>query len=132
MSITVRVRVTPAENGLANTTGIMAMGAAVMGAAAMLAGVPVRMPTASSAGALAAMAIGGSAIAYLFWNAGIARMGAARTALFLNLVPVSTMAIAALAGQPPRAVQGAGAVLVLAAVGAPAWWSRRSRVAAPG
>lgn len=123
-------RLMPAESGLANTTAIMTTGALVMVAAALLAQVPVGMPSPSSALALAAMAVGGSALAYLFWNAGLTRLGAARTSLFLNLVPVSTMVIAAATGHPPSLVQMAGAALVLAAVSAPAWWPTRAAAAA--
>lgn len=118
-------RLMPAGDGLAHTTGIMVMGAVVMAVAALGAGVPVQMPTATAAAALVMMAVGGSALAYLFWNMGIARLGAARTSLFLNLVPVSAMVIAALGGQPPGPTQVAGAAVVLLAVSAPAWWPRR-------
>lgn len=38
--------------------------------------------------------IGASIVAFLAWNVGIRRMGAARGAIFLNLVPVITAAIA--------------------------------------
>ncbi|MBR9973377.1 DMT family transporter [Magnetospirillum sulfuroxidans] len=118
-------RLMPAESGLVNTTGIMVMGAVVMSLAALVVGVPVRMPSPMAAQALVAMAIGGSALAYLFWNMGLARLGAGRTAVFLNLVPVSTMAIAAAGGQPPSMVQIIGAAVVLAAVSAPMVTTRR-------
>ncbi|MGE4278999.1 MAG: DMT family transporter [Magnetospirillum sp.] len=120
-------RLMPAESGVSNTAGIMSMGALVMAAGGLMVGAPVQMPSSQALGALAFMAVGGSALAYLLWNAGISRLGAARTSVFLNLVPVSTMSIAALAGHPPGATQLAGAFLVLAAVSAPLWWPK-SRV----
>gem|GEM_PF-4200734 len=104
-------RLMPAESGVSNTAGIMSMGALVMAAGGLMVGAPVQMPSSQALGALAFMAVGGSALAYLLWNAGISRLGAARTSVFLNLVPVSTMSIAALAGHPPGATQLAGAVL---------------------
>lgn len=112
-------RLMPTEDGLVNTTGIMTMGALVMTIAALVVGVPAQMPSLPSAAALVFMAVAGSALAYLFWNRGLARLGAARTSVFLNLVPVSTMIIAAATGSPPSGLQLAGAVLVLAAVSAP-------------
>jgi drug/metabolite transporter (DMT)-like permease len=39
------------------------------------------------------MGIFGSVLAYLWWNRGIAQIGANRTSIFFNLVPVSTMMI---------------------------------------
>ncbi|KAF0224924.1 MAG: putative efflux [Rhodospirillaceae bacterium] len=116
-------RLMPTENGLVNTAGIMTMGAVVMSGAALVValvvGMPAHIPSLPSAAALVFMAVAGSALAYLFWNRGLAQLGAARTAVFLNLVPVSTMVIAAATGSPPSALQLAGAVLVLAAVSAP-------------
>ena len=117
-------RLMPAESGLSNTAGIMSMGALVMAAGGLMVGAPAQMPSSQALGALAFMAVGGSAVAYLLWNAGISRLGAARTSVFLNLVPVSTMSIAALAGHPPSLTQMAGAALVLAAVSAPLWWPK--------
>lgn len=117
-------RLMPAESGIANTAGIMTMGAAVMALGGLAVGGPSQIPSPLALAALAFMAVGGSAVAYLLWNAGISRLGAARTSVFLNLVPVSTMTIAALGGQPPSGLQLAGAALVLAAISAPLWWPR--------
>lgn len=109
-------RLMPAGSGLANTAGVMTMGAMVLMTAALVGGGPVAIPGPRASLALAAMAVGGSVVAYLFWNAGLARLGAQRTSLFLNLVPVSTMTIAAALGSPPSPLQWAGAAVVLAAV----------------
>jgi drug/metabolite transporter (DMT)-like permease len=101
---------------LANTTGLMVAGAVALTLTAALAGAPLAAPGHEALGSLLLMALGGSVVAYLFWNAGIARLGAARTALFLNLVPVSSMMISAFEGRPPTWVQLAGGAIVIAAV----------------
>jgi len=112
-------RLMPPGSGIANTAGVMVMGALVLSAAAVAAGAPVTLPGPTAAAALAAMAIGGTVLAYLFYNAGIKALGAGRTALFLNLVPVSAMAIAAIGGAPPTALQlTGGAITTLAVLGA--------------
>lgn len=102
--------------GLANTTGVMVAGAMALTLVALLAGAPVATPGSDALGSLLLMSLGGSVLAYLFWNAGIARLGAARTALFLNLVPVSSMVISAFEGRPPTWAQLAGGAVVIAAV----------------
>jgi len=48
---------------------------------------------------------GGGVLSYLFWNAGIAKLGPARAAIFMNLVPVASMVIAAFSGAPPNHAQ---------------------------
>jgi drug/metabolite transporter (DMT)-like permease len=102
--------------GLANTTGVMLTGAIALTLVAVLAGAPVSAPGSDALASLLMMSLGGSVLAYLFWNAGIARLGAARTALFLNLVPVSSMVISAFEGRPPTWVQLAGGAVVIGAV----------------
>jgi drug/metabolite transporter (DMT)-like permease len=102
--------------GLANTAGLMVAGAIALTLTAVLAGAPVTVPGRDALGSLLLMSVGGSVLAYLFWNAGIARLGAARTALFLNLVPVSSMVISAFEGLPPTWVQLAGGAIVIGAV----------------
>jgi drug/metabolite transporter (DMT)-like permease len=76
----------------------------------------VAMPSPSAGAALLAMALGGTVLAYLFYNAGLAALGAGRTSLFLNLVPVTAMTIAALTGTPPTALQVAGGLVTIGAV----------------
>lgn len=119
-------RLMPAHtSGLANTAGIMVAGALVLVFAAGVAGAPLALPGAPAGGALLLMALGGSVLAYLFWNVGLARLGAGRTALFLNLVPVSSMAIAALSGTPPSSAQLLGGAVVMGAVSLAMWPARR-------
>jgi drug/metabolite transporter (DMT)-like permease len=102
--------------GLANTTGLMLAGAIALTLATVLVGAPVTAPGSDALGSLLIMSLGGTVLAYLLWNDGIARLGAARTALFLNLVPVSSMAISAFEGRPPTWVQLAGGAIVIGAV----------------
>lgn len=118
-------RLMPPAPAIANTAGIMVMGAAILTLVAVAADAPVAVPGPKASLALLGLALGGSALAYLCWNAGLARLGAGRTALFLNLVPVTTMAIEAALGTPPTALQLAGGALVLAAVSAATMPARR-------
>lgn len=61
--------------------------------------------------------VGASIVAFLSWNVGIQRVGAARGAIFLNLVPVITAAIAVpVLGERLVLAQLAGGLLVFAGV----------------
>ena len=64
---------------------------------------------------IVAMALFGSVLAYIWWNQGIAELGAG-VAIFLNLVPMFTMLIGVVLGQIPSAPQLVGALLVIAGV----------------
>ena len=109
-------RLMPPVSGVANTTALMVVGAAFLVLAAWAVDVPVAMPGPAAAGAVLAMGLGGTVLSYLFYNAALARLGAGRTALFLNLVPVVAMVIAALTGTPPTLLQLAGALVTIGAV----------------
>ena len=109
-------RYLPAGSALANTTLVMIAGTVLLLMAAVISGETATLPGMKASLALAAMALGGTVLAYLFWNTGIVRLGASRTALFLNLVPVFAMLAGALAGAVPTRVQLIGAVLVLGGV----------------
>jgi len=63
-----------------------------------------------------AMSVFGSVLAYIWWNQGIARIGAARAAIFVNLVPLFTAAIGVALGQSLSVAQLVGAALVIAGV----------------
>lgn len=108
-------------SGLANTTGILTAGALVLAVVALLAGSTIHLPTSDALVSLVLMSIGGSVLAYLFWNAGVARLGAGRAALFMNIVPVSSMVIAALEGSAPTWVQQVGGAVVVGGVMLAAW-----------
>ncbi len=109
-------RYMPAGSAVANTTLVMAAGAALLLAAAMIDGGHFTVPGATAFSALAVMALGGTVLAYLFWNTGIAHLGAGRTALFLNLVPVFAMLTGALGGSRPTPVQLVSGALVISGV----------------
>jgi drug/metabolite transporter (DMT)-like permease len=103
-------------SGIANTAGIMATGAVALTAAALISGQAFLMPDLRAGSALLAMSVGGGVLSYLFWNAGIAKLGPARAAIFMNLVPVASMVIAAYSGAPPNHAQLLGGALVIGAV----------------
>jgi drug/metabolite transporter (DMT)-like permease len=66
--------------------------------------------------AMLVMAVGGTVLAYLFWGIGIARLGAAHTSIFMNLIPVFAMLLGALVEDVPTAPQLVGGLLVLGGV----------------
>ncbi|MDR3391935.1 MAG: DMT family transporter [Sulfuriferula sp.] len=101
---------------LTNTALVMSAGALLLLTAAIGSGEPLAMPGLSAIIALSIMVVGGTVIAYLFWNTGIAHLGAGRTALFLNLVPVFAMLVAAVMGTQPSSVQIIGGLMVIAGV----------------
>lgn len=103
-------------SGIASTAGIMTVGALALSLAAAYNGSPLVMPTAHAGLALLIMALGGGVLAYLFWNASIKHLGPAKAAIFMNLIPVTTMVIAAFEHVPPTQGQLFGAVLVISAV----------------
>lgn len=103
-------------SGVASTASIMTFGAIALTVAAALHGNPMVMPTISASAALLMMSLGGGVLAYLFWNASIAQLGPSKAAIFLNLVPVTAMVIAAFEQRPPSHVQLLGAALVISAV----------------
>ena len=61
--------------------------------------------------AMAGLVIGGTVLAYLLWNTGIARLGAGRTALFMNLIPVFAMLSAITIGTYPTPMQLLGGAI---------------------
>ena len=116
-------------SSIASTAGIMSVGALALTAAAVCSGASFTMPGFHAGSALIAMSVGGGVLAYLFWNIGIARLGAARAAVFLNLVPVASMLISAITGEPPTHVQLFGGALVIGAVTFSALPSRKAVLA---
>lgn len=119
-------RYLPAGSALASTTLVMASGAILLLLSASVSGESTVLPGMKASLALAAMTLGGTVLAYLFWNTGIARLGAGRTALFLNLVPVFAMLTGTVAGILPTGVQIIGAIFVLAGVALASLPSRRN------
>lgn len=109
-------RYMPSGSAIANTTLVMCVGAVLLLIVAASSGATPAMPGAKAMLALALMTLGGTVLAYLFWNTGIARLGAGRTALFLNLVPVFAMLTGVIGGAIPTLPQLAGGVLVLSGI----------------
>ncbi len=106
-----------AGSAVANTTLVMSAGAVMLFSVAMFegGGLPA-IPGTNAMVALLVMALAGTVLAYLFWNIGIAHMGAGRTALFLNLVPVFAMLAGGLGGAIPSHVQLIGGAIVIGGV----------------
>lgn len=109
-------RYMPQVSPLVNTTWIMTVGAIVLLCVALGSDAHMAALGTRALVSMAVMAIGGTVLAYLFWSMGIARLGAARTAIFLNLVPVFAMLLGTLIATAPTAAQLMGGSLVLAGV----------------
>ena len=103
-------------SGIANTAGIMTFGAIALSIAAFMHGGSVSLPGIHAGTALLMMSLGGGVLAYLFWNASISHLGPSKAAIFMNLVPVTTMIIAAFEHMPPTHAQLFGAFLIISAV----------------
>lgn len=117
-------------SGIASTSAVMAVGAFALALVAGIQGDSLVWPGMHAAAALCMMSLGGGVLAYLFWNASISQLGPAKAAIFLNLVPVTTMVIAAFEQRPPTQAQLFGALLVISAVTFSAIalpWQRSSR-----
>jgi drug/metabolite transporter (DMT)-like permease len=119
-------RYMPQVSSLVNTTWIMTAGALVLLCVALGSNTHLPLLGREAAVAMAVMVIGGTVLAYLFWSMGIARLGAARTAIFLNLVPVFAMLLGTVIATAPTAAQLAGGLLVLGGVTVSMLPSRRS------
>ncbi len=109
-------RYMPKRSSLTNTTLVMSAGAILLTLIALSNSSIPHVPGLKAISALAMMAIGGTVLAYLFWNTGIAQLGAARTALFLNLVPVFAMLIGVVIGAIPTLPQLIGGILVISGI----------------
>lgn len=109
-------RFMPKESSLVNTSWITAAGATVLVVVALVGGDALVLPAGKALWSMAVMAVGGTVLAYMFWNLGISRLGAARTAIFLNLVPVWAMLLGAAIAAAPTHAQLVGGMLVLVGV----------------
>lgn len=103
-------------SGIANTAGIMTVGVIALSLVALTHGDKFIVPSISTGIALMIMTIGGGVLAYLFWNASITKLGPSKAAIFMNLVPVTSMVIAAIESHLPNHAQLLGAILVISAV----------------
>ena len=122
-------RYMPQGNPVGNTAWVMTVGAVLLLGAAVFSGATLHPLSAKGGAALVVMSVAGTVLAYLFWSIGIQKLGAGRTAIFLNLVPVSAMLVGALAGMPPTMAQLAGGALVLGGVTVSMLPMRRLRTA---
>ncbi|MFP7487598.1 EamA family transporter [Priestia filamentosa] len=77
---------------------------------------PLSHVTVSAWGAILFMALFTSVLGYLWWNKGMATIGASNTSLFFNLVPVVTMILSILTGAPVSLPQVIGTCLVILGV----------------
>jgi drug/metabolite transporter (DMT)-like permease len=98
-------------------------GSTIAGGAALLAFFAIQttptffaVPSLPVALGIAFMGLIGSALAYLWWNQGVQRLGATSVAVFLNLVPMFTALIGVALGQPISLAQLCGAGLVIIGV----------------
>jgi drug/metabolite transporter (DMT)-like permease len=121
-------RYMPKASPLGSTALIMVAGAGALLAAALASDTHAALPGVQASLALALMVLGGTVLAYLFWGQGIKQLGAGRTSLFLNLVPVFAMLIGSVLGTPPTPAQLAGGMLVLGGVTMAMLPMRRSAV----
>lgn len=103
---------------LSTTTYTMLVGAVALIIASLFSSNPVPVPDIplKAWGAIAFMALFTSVLGYLWWNQGIKEIGAAKTSLFFNLVPVVTMTISFVMGTPITLFQWFGAVFVISGV----------------
>ena len=74
------------------------------------------VPSTNVSLTIVAMALFGSVLAYMWWNQGIARIGATRAAIFGNLIPVFSSLIGVALGQSLSIAQLVGAALVITGV----------------
>ncbi len=109
-------RYMPQGSPIAHTSWIMTAGALVLLAAALVSDSHIHALGAKASIAMTFMVIAGTVLAYLFWGLGIARLGAGRTAIFINLVPVFAMLTGVFIGDVPTGAQLIGGLLVLGGV----------------
>jgi drug/metabolite transporter (DMT)-like permease len=95
-----------------NTALIISAGALVLLVVASFDTHGIHSPTLTTWLAMAGLVITGTVLAYLLWNTGIARLGAGRTALFMNLIPVFAMLSAITIGTYPTPMQLVGGAIV--------------------
>lgn len=109
-------RYMPQGSPVAHTSWIMTAGAAILLAFALGSDSHIHALGLKAGIAMAVMVACGTVLAYLFWGLGIARLGAGRTAIFINLVPVFAMLTGIFFGTLPSGAQLMGGLLVLGGV----------------
>ena len=109
-------RLVPPGNGFGDTAAIMIWSAVAVGATAAVAGVVWAMPGPLAGACLVEVALGGTVLGYLLYNHGLTKLGAGKTVLFMNMVPVWAMLVSIGFGQFPSWTQVLGGVAVIGAV----------------
>lgn len=122
-------RYMPQASPLVNTTWIMTAGALVLLCVALGSDAHLAVLDTKAAVSMLVMTVGGTVLAYLFWGIGIARLGAAHTSIFMNLIPVFAMLLGVLIEDMPTAPQLVGGLLVLGGVSISMLPSRRAMAA---
>ncbi len=107
-------RYMPAGAPIGNTAAIMIFSAVGLSAAAFVMDTPISVPTLPVDLDIVAIAVGGTVVAYLFYNHGIAKLGSSKAALFMNLVPVWAMVSSVALGIVPTLIQVVGGCVVIA------------------
>lgn len=100
-------------------------GATVVASAFGLVDSPSGGDVWSAAPEIAYLTFAGAVVAVLTWNAAVAAIGPQNTALFGNLIPVTTFVIEIVRGYRPVALELFGAALTVGALVASNLWSRR-------
>ena len=125
-------RVLGRVSALATTTYAALFGTAMLAAGALLERPWPELAALPAKGwaAIAYLGVLGTVVAFLWFYEGVQRIGASRTAVFINLVPVFGVAFSALLlGEPILPSMVIGGLAVIAGV---ALTSRPARAAAPG
>lgn len=103
-------------SSVVNTAGVMTFGAIALSLVATLKVDSIVMPTPIIGIELICMAVGGGVLAYFFWNNSIAKLGPSKAAIYMNLVPITSMILSAIDNIPPSNVQMLGAILVISSI----------------
>lgn len=104
---------------LATTTWAALIGTVLLAVVALFESPWARVPTLSAQGWIAIFYLGlfGTVLAFLWYLEGVRAIGGPRTAVFINLVPVFAVAIAALGlGEPVYPSMVVGGLMVIAGV----------------
>ena len=99
------------------TASTIAIGGMLMALSAQtISGDLLQVPALGPAIAVVVMSLGGTVLAYYWWNDSISRIGPAKAALFVNLVPIFAALMGVALGQQISSAQLVGAVLVIGGV----------------
>ncbi|MEJ2478737.1 MAG: DMT family transporter, partial [Acidihalobacter sp.] len=107
-------RYMPAASPISNTTLMMGAGALMLLSVAVIDGGRFNLPSGTASAALLLMALGGTVLAYLFWNRAVAMVGAEQSGVFIHLMPAFGLILSALLlGEQITAADLFGLALIL-------------------